>query len=96
MVYVMCYRTEKVICSDLQSPAKKSTKETKMIENSLFLTYLPTKNYTFTGVLYSFCRTVNCTSLNCTINTILPKWNACLNSSKWTDENTSNENVDHK
>ena len=67
-----------------------------MLGNSLLFAYIPIKNYTFTAVLYSSCRNVNYTSLNCNINTILPKWNACLNSSKWTDENTNNENFDHK
>ena len=67
-----------------------------MIENSLFFTKVPAKNYTFTAVLYSSCRNVKWTSVNCNINKILLKGNACLNSYKWTDENISNVNVDHK
>ena len=53
-----------------------------------------TKNYTSTPVLYSPSRISKCPSLNCNSNKILLKWDASLNSYKWTDENISNVNVD--
>ena len=65
-------------------------------KTSQFFTEVPTKNNTFTAVLYLSCRNMKYTSLNCNINKILLTGNACLNSYKWTDENTSNINVDHK
>ena len=67
-----------------------------MLENSPFFTKVPTKNYTFTAHLNSSGRNRKCNSLNYNINKILLKENTCLSCYKWTDENNSNINFDHK
>ena len=41
-------------------------------------------------------RNMKYTSYQGNINKIVLKINACLNGYKWTDENTSNINADHK
>lgn len=56
-------------------------------------TVVPTKNYAFTPVLYSYSRHQKCLTLICNTNNILLKGATFLNNYKWTDENVSNINI---
>ena len=56
-------------------------------KDSEAFTGVPTKNYTFTSVLYSSSIILKCSSLICNSNEILQRWDAYLNRYNRTDEN---------
>ena len=58
---------------DPDSPANVTQGNENDRKNPQFCTEVPTKNYTLTAVLYSSCRNMQYTGLNCNINKILLK-----------------------
>ena len=76
---------QKLHIKTLTPPANSTQGNRNDRKNPQFCTEVPTKNYTLTAVLYSSCRNMKYTSLNCNINKILLKKNEFLKSYKWTN-----------
>ena len=76
---------QKLHIKTLTPPANITQGNRNDRKNPQFCTEVPTKNYTLTAVLYSSCRNMKYTSLNCNINKILLKENEFLKSYKWTN-----------